>query len=84
MQRKVIKGLRTNTKRIELLWLKQIGVTGENWIHLAKNRNKWRAFVNTVMNRRVPNIREIIEQLASENSSAQWSNLDNVAVGASR
>lgn len=45
---------------------KRTGVAGENRIHLAENRNKWRAFVNTVINRQVHNIREILEQLASE------------------
>ena len=44
----------------------QNGVAGENRIHLAENRKKWRAFVNTVMNRRVQHIREILEELASE------------------
>jgi hypothetical protein len=27
---------------------------GVDWIHLAKDRDQWRAFVNTVMNLRVP------------------------------
>jgi hypothetical protein len=25
-----------------------------DWIHLARDRNRWRAFVNTVMSLRVP------------------------------
>jgi hypothetical protein len=47
---------------------KQNGVAGENRIHLAENRKKWRAFVITVMNRRVHYIREILEKLASGKS----------------
>jgi hypothetical protein len=31
-----------------------IGWKGVDWIHLAKDRNQWWAFVNTVMNLRFP------------------------------
>jgi hypothetical protein len=34
--------------------LKEIGIDGANWISLAKDRVQWRAFVNTVINLRVP------------------------------
>jgi hypothetical protein len=34
--------------------LRQIGIDGVNWIQLAQDRVKWRAFVNTVMSLRVP------------------------------
>jgi hypothetical protein len=34
--------------------LREIGIDGANWIKLAQDRVKWRAFVNTVMNLRVP------------------------------
>jgi hypothetical protein len=34
--------------------LREIGIDGANWIHLARNRVRWRDFVNTVMNLRVP------------------------------
>jgi hypothetical protein len=34
--------------------LREIGIGGTNWIRLAQNRVLWRAFVNTVMNLRVP------------------------------
>jgi hypothetical protein len=34
--------------------LKEIGIDGANWIQLAQDRVQWRAFVNTVMNLRVP------------------------------
>jgi hypothetical protein len=34
--------------------LEEIGIDGANWIRLAQDRVQWRAFVNTVMNLRVP------------------------------
>jgi hypothetical protein len=34
--------------------LREIGWDGMDWIDLAKNRNQWRALVNTVINLRVP------------------------------
>jgi transposase len=34
--------------------LRDIGIDGATWIHLAQDRVQWRAFVNTVMNLRVP------------------------------
>jgi hypothetical protein len=34
--------------------LKEMGIDGANWIWLAQDRVQWRAFVNTVMNLRVP------------------------------
>jgi hypothetical protein len=34
--------------------LREIGINGTNWIQLAQDRVQWRAFVNTVMNFRVP------------------------------
>jgi hypothetical protein len=37
-----------------LMDLKEIGVGDVNWIHLAQDRDRWRALVNTVMNFRVP------------------------------
>jgi hypothetical protein len=36
------------------LGLREIEVDRANWIRLAKDRVQWRAFVNTVMNLRVP------------------------------
>jgi hypothetical protein len=30
--------------------LREIGIYGANWIHLAQDRVRWRAFVNMVMN----------------------------------
>jgi hypothetical protein len=34
--------------------LREIGIDGANCIRLAQDRVQWRAFVNTVMNLRVP------------------------------
>jgi len=34
--------------------LMEIGIDGAKWIQLAQDRVRWRAFVNTVMNLRVP------------------------------
>jgi hypothetical protein len=33
--------------------LREIGIDGANWIRLAQDRVRWRAFVSTVMNLRV-------------------------------
>jgi hypothetical protein len=41
--------------RITLRWdLREIGIDGVNWIRLAQDRVQWRAFVDVVMNLRVP------------------------------
>jgi hypothetical protein len=34
--------------------LREIGWDGVNWIDIAQDRNKWRAFVNTILNLWVP------------------------------
>jgi hypothetical protein len=34
--------------------LREIRIDGANWIRLAQDMVQWRAFVNTVMNLRVP------------------------------
>jgi hypothetical protein len=34
--------------------LRKIGINGPNWIRLAQDSVRWRDFVNTVMNLRVP------------------------------
>jgi hypothetical protein len=34
--------------------LREIGINGANWIRLAQDTVRWRAFMSTVMNLRVP------------------------------
>jgi hypothetical protein len=34
--------------------LREVGIDGANWMQLAQDRVQWQAFVNTVMNLRVP------------------------------
>jgi hypothetical protein len=36
------------------MYLREIGWKGVYWIHLAQERNQWRALANTVMNLGVP------------------------------
>jgi hypothetical protein len=36
--------------------LRAIGWGGMDWIHLAEDRDQWRALVSTVMNFRVPKL----------------------------
>jgi hypothetical protein len=36
------------------LYLREIEIDGANWIQMAQDRVQWRAFVNTVLNLRVP------------------------------
>jgi hypothetical protein len=33
---------------------REIGWKGVNWIHLAQDKDRWRALVNTVINLQVP------------------------------
>jgi hypothetical protein len=34
--------------------LRETGLEGMNWINLTQGRNRWRSFVNTVMNLQIP------------------------------
>jgi hypothetical protein len=34
--------------------LREVGWDGRDWIDLAQDRNRWRAYVNAMMNLRVP------------------------------
>jgi hypothetical protein len=34
--------------------IEEVGLSDVDWIGLAKDRNRWRALVNSVMNLRVP------------------------------
>jgi hypothetical protein len=46
------------------MYLRETGWEGVEWMHLAQDRDQWRALVNTVMNLRVPyKGREFIYQL---------------------
>jgi hypothetical protein len=41
--------------RIILRWIfRQVGCEGIDWIDVVEDRDRWRALVNAVMNRRVP------------------------------
>jgi hypothetical protein len=51
------KSLRRPRRRLEdniKMDLREIGIDGANWIRLAQDRVRWRAFVSTVTNLRVP------------------------------
>jgi hypothetical protein len=45
---------RRRWEEIIKLDLRELGIDGANWIHLAQDRAQWRDFVNTMMNLRVP------------------------------
>jgi hypothetical protein len=44
-----------------IIYLREIGWGGMDWIDLAQDRNQWRVLMNTVMNVRVPyNVRKLL------------------------
>jgi hypothetical protein len=47
--------------------LREIGIVRVNWIRLVQNRVQWRAFVNTVMNLRIPQESRIFFDKLSNN-----------------
>jgi hypothetical protein len=52
----IIQGGETAGKRVRniRMELREMGWEDVDWIHLAQDRDKWRAVVNTVMNLRFP------------------------------
>jgi hypothetical protein len=45
---------RRRWKDIILMYIQEVGWVGMDWIDLAKDRNRWLALVNAVMNLRIP------------------------------
>ena len=43
--------------------LAEVGIENVNWIHLAENRDQWRAFVNVALNFQVPEAMQLVNYL---------------------
>jgi hypothetical protein len=49
-----IKPLERQLVLLSKIDLREIGWDGVGWIYMAQGRDQWRAFVNTILNIRVP------------------------------
>jgi len=52
--------------------LGEIGIDGANWIWLTQDRVQWRAFVNTVVNLRIPQERIFFDKLSDNQFSSNF------------
>ena len=51
--------------------LQEVGEACGDWMDLAQDRDRWRALVSTVMNRRVPKMGEFLNQLQNQLASQE-------------
>jgi hypothetical protein len=52
--------------------LGEIGIDGANWIWLTQDRVQWRAFLNTVVNLRIPQERIFFDKLSDNQFSSNF------------
>jgi sorting nexin-29 len=62
--------------------LREIGWGGVEWIHLAEDRDRWRAVVNAVMNLRVLVLRRCLVSVPNCDEECKGRNASRVATGA--